>query len=306
MGCAIVASYMATLFAATGSGLHSLPTDNGPEFAGREVNALHLGGDTRWALVDRHELWRDAGEGWQLPARNDDLRLNCLIVIGSDVWVGASEARLLRLDHDTLLPSETFDAAPGRDEWFTPWGGPPDVRSLAADNGDLFANVHVGGILRSDSAGSSWEPTIEIGSDVHEVVALRGKHVVAATARGLARSLDRGATWEFEDEGLDATYARAIAVSRDALFMTASQGPRGGRAALYRRPLEGSGFTKCEGGLPEWFDDNINTACVAAWDSNVAFGTEDGRVFLSSDQGTSWEQVAADLGPARWVEFAPD
>jgi hypothetical protein len=306
MDDAVVASYMDSLLAATGSGLHSLPTDNGPEFEGREVNALHLIGDARWALIDRHELWRDSGEGWRLRARNDDLRLNCLIVLDRDLWVGASEARLLRLDDGTLLPLETFDAAPGRDEWFTPWGGPPDVRSLASANGDLFANVHVGGILRSDSAGSSWGPTIEIRSDVHEVVALPGKHLVAATAWGLARSLDRGATWEFEDEGLDATYARAIAVSPDALFMTAAQGPRGGRAALYRRPLEGSGFTKCEGGLPEWFDDNINTGCVAARDSNVAFGTEDGRVFYSQDEGASWELVAGDLGPVRWLEFVPD
>jgi hypothetical protein len=94
-------------------------------------------------------------------------------------------------------------------------------------------------------------------------------------------------------------------VTNGIVLLTASTGPRGGRAALYRRPLDGSGsFQKCEGGLPEWFAENINTACVATFGSQVAFGTHDGRVYLSDDSGVTWAQVAKDLGEVRAVRLA--
>lgn len=300
---------MSALHVATASGLRSVGGTDRPEMDDRDVNVLHVdAAGNRWALVDRHELWRDAAGSWEMVARSADHRLNCLAVHGENVWVGASDARLGRLEEEELVWSQSFDAAPGRDEWFTPWGGPPDVRSLTVGDGHLFVNVHVGGILRSDLDGSAWEPTIDIGSDVHEVTTGPGGDgsVVAATAWGLALSGDRGETWEFEGEGLHASYARAVGLTDGALFMTASQGPFGGRAAIYRRLRDGRGFTKCENGLPEWFAGNIDTGCVATSGARVAFGTEDGRVFLSEDEGSSWEQAAADLTPVRWLEFGPD
>ncbi|HEY1280763.1 MAG TPA: hypothetical protein VGF22_13890, partial [Acidimicrobiales bacterium] len=44
---------------------------------------------------------------------------------------------------------ESFDAIPTRDEWYTPWGAPPDVRSATqASDGTVLVNVHVGGVWR--------------------------------------------------------------------------------------------------------------------------------------------------------------
>jgi len=45
--------------------------------------------------------------------------------------------------------------------------------------------VHVGGILRSQDHGESWQPTIEIGADVHQVTTGHG-NVYAAGAGGLS------------------------------------------------------------------------------------------------------------------------
>lgn len=300
---------MTTLYAATASGLHTFGERSDLDFEGRGIDALCLDvpGES-WAVVDGRELWHDAGAGWEIVARSEGLRLNCVGVEAKGVWVGTSNARLLVLEDEALIPAEGFDAAPGRDEWFTPWGGPPDVRSLAVGDRHLFANVHVGGILRKELQSSSWEPTIQIASDVHEVVTDRDArdHLYAATARGLASSLDHGETWAFDDGGLHSSYARAVAIGGETLFMSASKGPFGGPAAVYRRALDGTGFAKCEEGLPEWFDDNIDTGCVAASGREVAFGTEDGRVFLSGDEGISWEQVRGDLAPLRWVAFGRD
>jgi hypothetical protein len=297
---------MATLYAATASGLHSFGATERREFDGRDVRALHAEPTgRRWTIVDESELWRDAGNGWEESARFSDGRLNCVSVHDGNVWVGAAEARLLLLEGGGLEPRQDFDEAPGREDWFTPWGGPPDVRSLASNDGYLFANVHVGGILRKDPGVNSWVPTIAIDSDVHEVVIDPSDgSELAATAQGLAVSRDKGETWEFDDDGLHSSYARAIAVGTDSLFMSAAKGPFGGPAAVYRRRLDGPGFVKCERGLPEWFDDNIDTGSLGIEGRSVAFGTQDGRVFASSDEGESWEEVASGLAPVRWVEFA--
>ena len=46
---------------------------------------------------------------------------------------------------------------------------------------------------------------------------------------------------------------------------------------------------------PQWFSDNIDTACLAASGAMVAFGTADGRVFWSFDAGATWDQAAKGL-----------
>jgi hypothetical protein len=293
---------MVALWVGTTEGVHLVGDRLRVELAGHEVAALQPDDGVLWALVDGHELRRRGPDGWSTAASMHDLRFNCLSARGNDVLVGASEARLFRLSGETLEPVSAFDHLSDRTEWFTPWGGPPDVRSIARSNGATFVNVHVGGILRSDDAGATWKQTIEVRSDVHEVIA-SGDRVLAATAFGLGISNDGGSQWEFIDDGLHASYARAVALAGDTIVMSASTGPHGGRAHIYRRPLAGGSFELLEKGLPESFSRNIDTGCVAASDQEVAFATDDGDVFLSEDQGASWERVADGLGAARWVAF---
>lgn len=290
---------MSEIWVATTDGLQVVGTEGRTELPGHDVNALDRDGGTWWAVVDGHELWRREGGEWRPVVTRRDLRLNCVSATDGGVLVGTSEARLLRLQDDDLEAVAAFDQLPDRSEWYTPWGGPPDVRSIARSNGSTFANVHVGGIMRH-TRGATWTQTIDVGSDVHEVIAEDGK-VLAATAWGLAVSSDLGDSWDFSDEGLHASYARAVAIVGDVVVMSASTGPRGGRAALYRRPLSGGVFEKFDKGLPDFFPDNIDTGCVTSADQRVAFATADGRVFLSEDQGGVWTQVADGIGAARWA-----
>ena len=62
-------------------------------------------------------------------------------------------------------------------------------------------------------------------------------------------------------------------------------------------------FQICQQGLPEWFSDNIDTACLAASGSRAAFGTADGSVYTSDDQGATWSLAAEGLRPVRCVAF---
>jgi photosystem II stability/assembly factor-like uncharacterized protein len=186
--------------------------------------------------------------------------------------------------------SESFETAPTRDEWHTPWGGPASVRSLAVapDTGVLYVNVHVGGILRSTDEGRSWEATIDLHQDVHEVLALAGGVVLAACGNGgLALSRDGGTTWSTITAGLPggASYARAVAVSADGqwVLLSASGGPGGARSAVYRRPLSADDtvpFVTVADGVV----GNVDTGNLTA----ARFESESGQVFVSDDDGATW------------------
>jgi hypothetical protein len=294
------------ILVATERGLHD-PSGSGPTpaFEGRAVTFLAPGPKETMAVVEGRELWSDEG-GWHRIADTERLSLTCLAF--TDRWlVGTSEAHLLRLEDDgSMLPIESFDEVDGRDDWFTPWGGPPDTRSMSEWDDDVYVNVHVGGIVRTDHAGTTWTPTIDIDADVHQVATADGL-VLAACAGGLAVSADRGRTWNLRTDGLDEHYARAVTVIGDTVLVSTSRGPRGGHAAIYRAGLAEGRFERCEAGLPDRFDGNIDSHCLDAPPDGpvVCFGTADGRVFRSSDQGASWDQLAAELPPVRRVLVLP-
>jgi hypothetical protein len=273
------------------------------DLQGHACTALAGEGIHLWALVDDTELYRGSGVGsWEGVAEISDRRGRCLLPYDGRLYIGTDEAHLLRLSDGAAEPVASFDEVEGREKWYTPWGGPPDTRSMSVSHRTIYVNVHVGGILRSTNDGGSWEPTIDIDADVHQVLAhpdLPGV-VFAATASGLARSENAAYTWSFHDDGLHAPYSRAVTVAGDTLLISASTGPRGGRAALYRRPLQSDGpFERCAAGLPEWFPGNIDTHCLAASGDSVAFGSEDGTVFVSEDEGRTWQQAASGLPAVR-------
>lgn len=278
---------------------------------GHDIQAIAATGDALWAIADQHTIWyRDRHQDWQPVANVDDWQLHCLLPLDKTVLIGTSGACLLRLTDGTLTRLKGFEAAEGREAWYTPWGGPPDVRSLAVgQSGEWYANVHVGGILRSNDQGQTWHPTLDFHADVHEVRTMpeHPDWVVAATAEGLAISQDQGHSWRFDRAHLHAPYARAVAISAETILMSASTGPRTSQAALYRRALQEAGsFEKCTQGLPEWFADNINTGTLAASGKFAAFGTNDGRIFLSDDTGLTWRQMAAVQVPIRCLHlFSP-
>jgi hypothetical protein len=293
---------MASTYAATASGLVAVDGEGATQLEGRDVRAVAVEGDRWWAIAD-DELVMRAGSGgdWAPAPSLDGFKARCVLPTGDAALVGTSEAHLLLVDAHGAALVEGFETVEGRGDWFTPWGGPPDVRSLSEAGGRTHVNVHVGGIVRSTDR-RTWQPTIDIHSDVHEVLAVEGSDLVlAATAWGLAESEDAGESWGFEQEGLHATYCRAVAACDGIVLMSASLGPRGGRAAVYRRPASGSPFEKCEHGLPEWFTDNIDTGCLAAASSYAVFGTRDGDVFVSENAGDTWAQASSGLSPVNQV-----
>jgi hypothetical protein len=319
---------MATVLVGTKIGIlrFALPTSAGVspapatvELAGRKVSALAPESWARiWAVAGGDEIWRNDPDGdWRRVASvHDDGALTGLTALcladtranaEGGMLIGTSAAHLARVGVDGHLEIvESFEHAGGRASWHTPWGGPPDTRTITEDTTAVFVNVHVGGVLRSRDEGATWEPTIDIDADIHRVVTGGGR-VYAAGAGGLWVSEDQGGSWRLSAEGLHATYCRSAAVCGDTLLVSASTGPHGGRGALYRSSLEGNSFERCRDGLPEWFEGNLDSLSVDALPNGAlaAFATEDGDVYTSADQGSSWSQVAEGVGPVHCLLTLP-
>ena len=259
-----------------------------------------------WAIVNGRSVFETGGNGaWRERATVEGPAATCLAQTPAGLLVGTEEAHLLRVVDGKLTPVESFETVEGRKKWYTPWGDPADARSIAiGGDGAIHVNVHVGGVVRSRNAGRTWTPTIDVDADVHQVLAhpTRREVVLVAAYEGFGVSRDAGDSWRFANAGLQAHYLRAVAVSAETVLVSASTGPGGRRSAIYRKPLDGGArFERCRDGLPEWFDDNVDTACLAARGSLVVFGTEDGRVFQSPDGGERWKLVAEDLPPVHCV-----
>ena len=290
------------LLVGTDDGLYQLTDGDARRVGQGRVDHLAVATDgTVWAIVD--EGIARLAEGTWAPA---DLSLDhaprSLLPAGGTLLVGTAAAHLYVAEDGGVRLVGGFEEAEGRARWHTPWGGPPDTRSLARGvDGTLYANVHVGGVLRSIDA-ERWAPTMDIGADVHQVAAhptLAGCALVAS-AWGFGVTFDAADGWAFTDDGLHNSYCRAVAATDAFVFITASDGPRGGRGAVYRRSLRVDGpFERCRAGLPEWFDGNVDTGCLVTSGSSVALGTADGSVFVSGDAGATWQEAATGLPQIR-------
>lgn len=299
---------MAQILAGTSNGLHRFDTAGSMtkvEHPGREVTTLGPEGWELWAILDGVDVVHTAGVDWWFHvAKISGLRGNCIADTRAGVIVGTSDAHLYRIAGRGLERVRSFAKATGRETWFTPWGGPPDTRSITEDGDTVYVNVHVGGVLRSSDHGDSWQPTIDIEADIHRVTTGHGR-VYAAGAGGLSVSRDRGDSWSLSDDGLHASYCRSVAVCGDSVLLSASTGPRGAHSAIYRTDQEGRSFERLTQGLPTWFDQNIDSLCLDALPDGAlaAFGTDDGRLFASTDRGTSWSQIAAGLPSVTSVQI---
>lgn len=273
----------------TSAGLFELHDPGRPLVAGTRVNHAARAGDSWWAVDGKGRVHRD---GEQVAESPEAVVLNCVLPLEDRVLIGASRARLFQVDGGRLVEDTVFAAAPGRERWHTPWGGPPDVRSMAGDAaGTVYVNVHVGGILRYDYDGLS--PTLDQEADVHQVIAdrTRAGTVLAACARGLAQSSD-GLVFGYRDDGLHAPYCRAVALVGDTVLVSASTGPRTNKARLYRADITSGSFEACRDGLPEWFDENLDSHCLAVIE-DVAYAGHGGTVWRSDDEGAKWTEAGS-------------
>ena len=193
-----------------------------------------------------------------------------------------------------LNGSVAFDELACREEWYTPWGGPPAVRTFAkTQDGFCYADIHVGSIMRSPDEGISWEPvTPELHKDVHQVTTCPAddNRVYANTQNGVYVSADRGHSWEHRFHGLPRRYGTAIAVhpaDPDLLIATVQNGPRGGGAWLCRSENGGATWTHLNDQLTE-STDRISTGYIAFTSDGTAWAVIGKTLYIGKDRATDW------------------
>lgn len=270
---------------AADDGLHH-GSGTAEHLVGRSVTAVTATDPTAaWALVDGTDVVRVTPDGTEEVVRLNEGRGLYIHEHHGTVFVGGKDARLWRLDGGELVRVASFDQAPTRDQWSTPWGGPPDVFSMASHGDDLYVSVHVGGVLHSDDDGRTWQATIDLHDDVHQVVVDDAGTVWAATGRrGLARSSDKGHTWQYLIDGLHATYLLAVAVTAAGVLASAQSGHAGSDTAVYL--FDGDHFEPVTG-LPSPLS-GISPRHLAASGTTTALVADDGSVYLSHDGGRTW------------------
>jgi len=262
-----------------------------PLVEGTRINHLIRDDGSWWAADGKGRIHRDGEVVAEMPGKASPL---CIQPTPETVWIGADEARLFGLEKGQIAEDEFFREAPGREDWYTPWGAPADVRSMTLDaDHTLYINIHVGGIIRYDNTGLV--PTLDISADVHQVSAHPSQKgaVFAATAWGLAQS-HNGHDFDFRTDGLHSNYCRAVAVLEDRVLVSASTGPSTKRGRLYAGELWDGQLHPVSAGLPEWFEENLNTHCLVADREAVYAGVGD-TVWRSEDKGESWETLVSDL-----------
>jgi hypothetical protein len=277
------------------------------ELAGHSVRAMSSDGQGGvLAIVDGRSLNRRGRDGaWSVFAAVE-FDLACCVAVGNYVYAGSDDARLFRISgSEDVEQLSGFDEVEGRDKWYAGSAiidgkrvGPPlGVRSMTAtsDGAVLLANVHVGGITRSADDGLTWQPTIDIDADVHEVRSHPTRPDIAAAAAGvgLCMSRDGGATWKVEQQGLHAVHCSAVAFAGDDVVVSAAADPFTAQGAVYRRRVEGQGpLVKIGGGLPDWLDGSPDTRCIDAKGSTVALADRKGSLYISANGGRSWSRAA--------------
>jgi len=276
------------------------PYPNVP-FQNVPVNAGDVCGDYVAVIVGKHEVWTFDSGGWYQAAATE-VKLNCICWTSDRrLLVGTESARLAWLSDGDLKFIDSFDKVPERNLWKTPWGGPPDVRSLAvSSDGTIYANVHVGWIVRSKDGGKTWKNLREgLDMDVHQVAVHPSNPAIVftATAEGFYLSKDHGETFTHQSNDMPYCYQRACVCfsERDVYLLSTSRGPHGyAEARVYRSEDEGVHWAPVNG-LSEKISNNINTfQIITVGDGNALVIVEDTSIYETNDYGMNWEKVRDD------------
>ncbi|HEY7490283.1 MAG TPA: exo-alpha-sialidase [Candidatus Tectomicrobia bacterium] len=270
------------------------------------------------ALTQQGALWRRTGNSrWELVYEHP---------VAEDVWAFAADPRVAGRLYLGISPAllywsdtggahwtacETMRRIPGYEHWtFPPPPHIPHVRSVAPDPqvvGAVYIGVEEGGIYRSVDQGETWESLNEgLYWDIHTVVpAPDGSRLYATTGRGFYRSDDGGQHWQHLMNGLERRYTVPLVASRQQpgwLYTAAAAGPppswrQGANAALYRSDNGGEHWVRLEQGLPTRFDAMVRQ--IAIDDAGTVFAAAGTELFVSHNDGNSWQRLAGALPPVQ-------
>ncbi|MFP4074015.1 MAG: hypothetical protein ACLFVZ_08240 [Actinomycetota bacterium] len=238
--------------------------------------------------------------------------------VGDRIWAGVAEAGLFTSDDSGLTwePVAGLNEHRTRDEWQPGFGGLCTHR-VKVDGDTQWVAISAVGVFRSEDGGASWEakndgvdavglpedaPRPEVGYCVHCVAhdpddpmrIWRQDHT------GVYRTRDGGDNWERVENGLPANFG--FVMWRDdgsgrlftiPLEADANRVPVDGALRVYRSDDDGDSWTISGSG---WSDSpqftGVRRGAFDGDDNGVfCFGTTGGKLWLTRDNGDSWEEL---------------
>ncbi|MDX9972412.1 MAG: hypothetical protein RBU21_05400 [FCB group bacterium] len=247
---------------------------------------------------------------------NDGLEgvARCVATQGDGVYVGTVPAAVYRYDTAFKRWESLGDlrGMPFAANW-TSHTGDPVVRTLAPHPnipGALYADIHVGGIVRTLDGGLTWESiSAGLDPDVHQVTTTpaRPDNVYAATADGFYRSRTEGDRWDRMNEGLENLYCRAVTVHPTcpevillgcAPVSPAEWDEQNKRFAVFRSDDSGKTWRRVIHGLPAEMPAEVDSFFIAFsvhFPDRAFCARRDGILYQSLDMGMTWDEVANGL-----------
>jgi photosystem II stability/assembly factor-like uncharacterized protein len=220
---------------------------------------------------------------------------------------------------------ENVHALPETIEWTFP--NPPHIAHVKglglspADPNIILGAIEEGYFIRSRDGGATWT-TLKSGTwiDAHTIAVMPDKPnvIVASTGRGIFRSEDGGDTFVQSTGSIERRYCYGIVVHPEApatLFTAGADGgpgswrrragAEGANTKFFRSSDQGITWNALSGGLPE-----VLTAAPRAFGScpdqagTYLVGMNDGTIFMTSDFGDSFSQIAVGLPPVYAIAIA--
>jgi hypothetical protein len=251
------------------------------------------------------------------------------------VWAGSQPSALFRSEDG----GEHFDLVrplwdhPHRPQWGAGFGGQAvhTVLPHPRDPARVTVAMSTGGVYRSADSGASWtasnagvrayflpDPMPEFGQCVHKIARDSGtpERLFLQNHHGVYRSDDDGASWSSIADGLPSDFGFAMVthphrsgvaynwpVEADARRLPPDRACR-----VYRTEDAGSTWTALADGLPQHDFYGVvlrDAMCVDdAEPAGIYFGTRNGELYASADEGERWQQVAAHLPDVLCVRAA--
>jgi hypothetical protein len=251
------------------------------------------------------------------------------------VWAGSEPQGLFR----STDRGEHFEFVqplwdhPHRPDWGAGFGGAAihTVLPHPDDPERITIAMSTGGVYRTEDAGETWtasntgvsayffpDPYPEFGQCVHKIArdAEDPDRLYLQNHRGVYRSDDEGRKWTSIEETLPANFGFAMVAHPHRgdvayNFPIVSDGhrmPPENACRVYRTEDAGKSWAPLTDGLPQedYFGCVLRDAMCAddAEPAGVYFGTRNGEVYASADEGDHWTLVAEHLPDVLCVRAA--